>query len=519
MLSDMLSSRSYLDLSYERPQYLHRRELAPETKYEPERSLRPWNKRATKAPEMTDQLAINRAPAAPDRPARKRGRPRLETVKDAAAIEERRLQIRRAQRTYRLKKESTIQSLKSRVDGLERTLEKVSDLLSAAHQDAVSFQGSTLTAQLGNDYLSRARELVSAELHNVRSTPDEDENFEEARKSASDTFGYHVSHASNNLETQPQKKEYPSYANRARSPSPLINRILPNTTIYTYSHQESNLSRRLHRFCLEHTYRWLTDARTDPALLGRVFGLVPCIQDMPGIRRSFWRTLQSEIGSTLEFTKLPFYTLGGAGKHFPRKGRDGMPIYPENSRRPGKILRRMVRILQRGGIQDWDEDWSGDREPRVAGLGQEMVDMDQEERIRTLDLDGEWFDCHDIQGFLEHRGLALDGSALRLDVPASLVGDLHGFSLNRSVSSLYTSPSDVSADRTASASSLPSYMLDVECFFGRESDLYILYDTLTPTHSPSVLLANLRILGRAPGFRVWDVEAAMRSAIYRRPFS
>ena len=32
-----------------------------------------------------------------------------------------------------------------------------------------------------------------------------------------------------------------------------------------------------------------------------------------------------------------------------------MPIYPENSRRPGKILRRMVRILQRGGIQDWDE--------------------------------------------------------------------------------------------------------------------------------------------------------------------
>jgi hypothetical protein len=87
MLSDMLSSRSYLDLSPERPQDLPRRELGPEIKQEPERSLRPRNKRAPKAPEIADQLAINRESAAPDRPARKRGRPRLETVKDAAAIE------------------------------------------------------------------------------------------------------------------------------------------------------------------------------------------------------------------------------------------------------------------------------------------------------------------------------------------------------------------------------------------------------------------------------------------------
>ncbi|OGE53746.1 hypothetical protein PENARI_c007G09551 [Penicillium arizonense] len=496
----MLSSRSYLDLSPERPQDLPRRELGPEIKHEPERILRPRNKRAPKAPEMADQLAINRESAAPDRPARKRGRPRLETVKDAAAIEERRLQIRRAQRTYRLKKESTIQSLKSRVDGLERTLENVSDLLSAAHQDAASHQDGALTTQAGIDYLARARELVLAEIQNAPSTPDEDEKIQQTRKSSSDIFGYQVSYASNNTEAHLQKKDYPSYSNRARSPSPLINRILPITTIYTYSNQESNLSRRLHRFCLEHIYRWLTDARTDPVLLGRVFGLVPCIQDMPGIRRSFRRMLQSEIGSTLESNKLPFYTLGGAGKHFPRKGRNGMPIYPENSRRPGKILRRMVRILQRGGIQDWDEDWSGDREPGVAGLGHGKVEMDREERIRSLDLDGEWFDCHDIQGYLEHRGVALDGSALRLEVPAALVGHLHGFSPDRSVSSLYTSPEEVPVDRATSVSSPSPYMLDMECFF-------------------DLLLANLRILGRAPGFRVWDVDAALRAAIYRRPFS
>jgi len=39
---------------------------------------------------------------------------------------------------------------------------------------------------------------------------------------------------------------------------------------------------------------------------------------------------------------------------------------------------------------------------------------------------------------------------------------------------------------------------------------------LTPE---TVLLANLRMLGRAPGFRLWDVDAALRTAIHRRSFT
>jgi hypothetical protein len=99
MLSDMLSSRSYLELSHEGPQeeaptarnkqnYNHSMgQLSPEIKDEPERRLRPRKKRTPlMAPGNPDQ-AENRNSAAPDRPARKRGRPRLDTVKDAAAIE------------------------------------------------------------------------------------------------------------------------------------------------------------------------------------------------------------------------------------------------------------------------------------------------------------------------------------------------------------------------------------------------------------------------------------------------
>ncbi|CAI7587809.1 hypothetical protein PCG10_006551 [Penicillium crustosum] len=487
---DMLSSRSYLELSQEEIS-INTREGRPRKKPE--------------APEIPDQVT-DRNSATPDRPVRKRGRPRL-GAKDASAIEERRLQIRRAQRTYRLKKENTIQTLRSRVDLLEQTLENVSDLLDGAHRDAVAHLHNDPTVQPSVDYLALTRELILAEINKTRLLTPENNNdlqLEHTNRPLrdKDTFGYEVSHTypqKNNHNTS-SSSSYPLYS-RARSPSPLINRILPTATIYTYSHQESNLSRRLHRFCLEHTYRWLTDPRSDPALISRVFGLVPCIHDMAGIRRNFRRTLQSEIGSGLEFAKMPFYTLGGAGKHFPRVDGDGNPVYPENSRRPGRILRRMERILQRGGIQDWDEDWSGEREP-VTGALDGGVEMGEQERIRSLDLDGEWFDCHDVQGYLEHRGLVLEGSAVRLTVPESLVGALYGFSPDRStVSSLYTSSAGTTpVEKTESESpTLSSYTLDVECFF-------------------DLLLANLRILGRAPGFRVWDVDAALRSAISRRPF-
>lgn len=97
MLSDMLSSRSYLELSQERSQEEvptsrnkndHSQlmgELSPEVKDEPERRLRRKKRTPPITPEIPDQ-AENRD-SAPDRPARKRGRPKLETVKDAAAIE------------------------------------------------------------------------------------------------------------------------------------------------------------------------------------------------------------------------------------------------------------------------------------------------------------------------------------------------------------------------------------------------------------------------------------------------
>jgi hypothetical protein len=179
---------------------------------------------------------------------------------------------------------------------------------------------------------------------------------------------------------------------------------------------------------------------------------------------------------------MPYYTLGGAGRHFPRL-QDGRPVFPENMRRPGRILRRLERILERGGIWGWDEDW---REVGVCGDGM------GEKRMKELELDGEWFDCHDVQGYLESRGFVID-SAVRLRVPGGLVAELFG-----------------------AAGYKKAHTLDMECFFDCEYLCFWLrFGAFLTT---TVLLANLRILGRAPGFRAWDVDAALRGAISRRPF-
>ncbi|KAJ5176187.1 uncharacterized protein N7482_002064 [Penicillium canariense] len=533
-LSETLSARSYLELARQGFQLqLQPEDHTPpsilespllEAPIESESKSGPRLRPRERRPVRKDSEKTETAPD--DRPARKRGRPRLETAKDAAAIEERRLQIRRAQRTYRQKKEATIQTLKTRVELLEQTLQNVSDLLVSVDDDVVS-------SRTGHSDLSRARQLVLAEIDRARELPaDSSHQLGQTPGSLPDVFGYQVALARRDIhgETSSCKhvheKSNPTHPH-PRSPSPLLNRLFPSTTIYTYSYQESDLSRRLQRFCLEHTYRWLADAHSDPTLMSRVFGLLPCIQDMPGVRRNFRRVLQTEIGGPLEVNKLPFYTLGGAGTHFPRSGTDGRPVYPENSRRPGKILRRLARILRRGGISDWDEDWSGDLEPDLGDeQGEEVRSMSEDDRLRALDLEGEWFDCHDVQGYLEHCGIIADGSSLWVEVPAATVDALYSPSPGRasdySASQFYVSPGELSSSDISEPQYLgqSTHILDVESFFDCECGRHPAFSiNLSHRLKPSlVLLANFRILGRAPGFRLWDVDAALRTAIHRRSF-
>lgn len=83
---------------------------------------------------------------------RQRGRPRLDT-RDESQAERRRTQIRLAQRAYRLRKETTIASLRSRVAELETAIEGMQDAFTELHHTTAAIAGNNdhiLTNFLGS---------------------------------------------------------------------------------------------------------------------------------------------------------------------------------------------------------------------------------------------------------------------------------------------------------------------------------------------------------------------------------
>ena len=97
-LSDTLSARSYLELATETSQIDESNSHSPrypideipvENQGNPIPSQRPRTAQATVTKSEKSEMGPEKpkGPHPPDRPARKRGRPRLETAKDAAAIE------------------------------------------------------------------------------------------------------------------------------------------------------------------------------------------------------------------------------------------------------------------------------------------------------------------------------------------------------------------------------------------------------------------------------------------------
>lgn len=157
----------------------------------------------------------------------------------------------------------------------------------------------------------------------------------------------------------------------------------------TYSFHEPMFSRRLQRYCLEHAYRLFIDSRSDPKDIYRLFRLVPCIRDKAQMAPYFHKLVRAGANESLEMQNLPFYAIGGAGKHFPRKNEWGNSITPANTRLPRRLLGLPPRDRSGHGVDERDE---------------------RQTQLRTFGFDGEWFDCADVQGYLEGKGIFLKDS-------------------------------------------------------------------------------------------------------------
>ncbi|KAL4921833.1 thioesterase-like superfamily-domain-containing protein [Aspergillus aurantiobrunneus] len=344
------------------------------------------------------------------RRSKRTGRPRLDASSDAAVLsDDRRAQIRRAQHAYRQKKETIFKNATARADRLEASMRSAVEEISGLSAVAAD-------AQL---YLSHPD--IYARLMRLRGILADDKES--------------IEMGSSPVEPSPESGPASNTLYQSAEEYTLIS-PLP-TRQHTYAFQESRFARQLQRFCLEHAYRLFTEPQSDPRALYRVFRLVPCVKDPGKTEPRFRQLLMGGQADALELAGLPLYCIGGAGTHFPDVDKEGNPVYPVNSRMPRRILG-----LAHGA------------EPRIDGYKQDLV---------AYGLDGEWFDCRDVEGYLRRQGV---------DVTGEMFPAMH-------------MPGDGSQ----------SFVLDVEGFFSR-------------------LLSGLVILGRAPGFRKTDVRRALADWAY-----
>ncbi|KAE8141506.1 hypothetical protein BDV38DRAFT_268318 [Aspergillus pseudotamarii] len=425
-----------------------------------------------------------------------------------SANRDRRAQIRAAQRTYRLKREAMFQDLKTRVSELEESMGRISQSLSTFYHMAIQsdlnlthpylFQQLNYTVSQVNraGKLSNVNSLTTAEIHHIELAA------LSSAKAANDafTFGYTMNRnpgesgtfykppGSDRIRVSPSTK----YANRSylgNLPRD-IERPLNGSATFTYSYNEPTFARRLHRYCIEYAYQLFTDPRTDPQDIYRVFRLVTCVRQEDKMARCLTSLLRAGPKEPLERPKVPFYCIGGAGTHYPQMQPDGKPLYPENMRLPGRVLGSIP-----GSTQEMDN-----RPPSEK----------RQELLKIYGLDGTWLDCRDVQGYLEEKGFCLDDSPCIFATP-TLENQENSpqASLNQSKGTAM----DLDDNHEPKSPPLRNYDGADERVSGKAGNAAgPAACVLNIEEFVQALLRKMVILGRAPGFRLTDVETAFKSA-------
>ncbi|RAH47112.1 uncharacterized protein BO95DRAFT_410847 [Aspergillus brunneoviolaceus CBS 621.78] len=289
------------------------------------------------------------------------GRPRIEAGGPAILSEDRRTQIRRAQKTYRLKKEAVFRQTLDRVTDLEAKLHRLSDQVSSTCEAATEAR------------LQLSHPDIYARLTQMRGVLIE--------QGASHGSAFQTDSSRMQVQQEPLN---PPRRRQHSLPRPI------STRGHTYSFQEGRFARGLQRYCLEHAFNLFIDPQSNPQQVYRVFRLVPCIQDKAKMQPRFEQLLRGGSESPLEVPGLPFYGVGGAGTHYPDKDEFGIPMHPKNMRLP----RRVLGILP------------------SSGRGDELTSVDDRARLLEIcGLGGQWFDSRDVEGYLEQHGVDLQGSS------------------------------------------------------------------------------------------------------------
>ncbi|KAF9886723.1 hypothetical protein FE257_011100 [Aspergillus nanangensis] len=308
-------------------------------------------------------LNVVELPSNPMMPRRSKraGRPRLDDTSNAILSGDRRTQVRRAQHTYRRRKEATFRDAIARAEQLQVRMR-------TAGEEAARLSELATHAQLHvahPDIDGRLKRLL--EIFADFDKPI-DPAFPVSTRSSSHTPARQEPVP--NVQVDKSCQEY-------SLPPPLLARRC------TYAFQEVRFARQLQRYCLEHAYRLFTESHSDPREIHRVFRLVPCVRAPSKTQPRFRDLLMGGRTDSLEVSGLPFYSIGGAGTHFPDLDKEGNAIYPANSRMPRRILGTLPYV-QEGA-------------------------MGIEHALEAYGLGGEWFDSRDVEGYLSLHGVNING--------------------------------------------------------------------------------------------------------------
>jgi hypothetical protein len=168
--------------------------------------------------------------------------------------------------------------------------------------------------------------------------------------------------------------------------------------------RETSFERRLHRACLKNGYNLLADPTSDPDNVSRVFRLPLTLSTRDSMVQQMKGILEGGLDEAPELWDMPFFLLGGAGTHYPRRDHTGKPILPPNALSMSELISAFVH--QRTEPQSFQSD---------------------HDLLADLGLNGEWLDSHDVEGYLKEKGISLSADIAFCSVPA------HAFSMDSNV--------------------------------------------------------------------------------------
>ncbi|KAK2855621.1 hypothetical protein FQN49_005010 [Arthroderma sp. PD_2] len=392
---------------------------------------------------------------------KKRGRPRVDCA-DKTAAERRRTQIRLAQRAYRMRKETAISSLSQRVIELETNMQEVREAFLAFNDEALRTGALSSHPRLAQQLRMTAKRVMSLAPEILRrdkspdnvggsdeclphptttaegsghlalgSTHDTDFNDGECQNLANEVFYFGREPSSlNNGDGFLYTNTIPANISHLYAPAkndaitsigvlPVSNPCLEGAGIsgctipsprssgshlfnrdlrFTYSHQEANFARRLHRRSLEFGYTLLTNPGTRPEHLTRKFRLTFYLIKRSRLLNSYNTLLQRRADEPLEFLEKPYFCVGKAGMHYPRRDDLGNDIFPPNIQSLDQIFGTL-------------HSQSGET-PKFKSV---------EEFLEKLGFGGDWFDCQDVEGYLKTKGIHLGNLSTFVEIPSSVL--------------------------------------------------------------------------------------------------